>query len=102
MTTALDWVRGQRHAPAALYPRERAGTHCTEAGWAPGPVWTDAEILAPPGFEPPTVQPIASRYTDYATRPTFVIESLDKNSSDSKFCSDDARSSKYQIMKYIC
>jgi hypothetical protein len=26
------WVRGQRHAPAALYPRERPGTHCT-GGW---------------------------------------------------------------------
>jgi hypothetical protein len=25
-------VRGQRHAPAALYSRERPGTHCTE-GW---------------------------------------------------------------------
>ena len=25
-------MRGQRHAPAALYPRERPGTHCTE-GW---------------------------------------------------------------------
>jgi len=25
-------VRGQRHAPAALYPRERPGTHCT-GGW---------------------------------------------------------------------
>jgi hypothetical protein len=25
-------VRGQRHAPAALYPRERSGTHCT-GGW---------------------------------------------------------------------
>jgi len=25
-------VSGQQHAPAALYPRERAGTHCTE-GW---------------------------------------------------------------------
>ena len=23
---------GQRHAPAALYPRERPGTHCT-GGW---------------------------------------------------------------------
>ena len=22
-------MRGQRHAPAALYPRERPGTHCT-------------------------------------------------------------------------
>jgi len=25
-------VRGQRHAPAAPYPQERPGTHCTE-GW---------------------------------------------------------------------
>jgi len=41
-----------------------------EPGWVPGPVWTGAENLAPPGFDPRTVQPIASRYTDYATRPT--------------------------------
>ena len=41
-----------------------------EAGWAPGPVWTCAENLAPPGLDPATVQPVASRYTDYATRPT--------------------------------
>ena len=39
--------------------------------WAPGPVWTGAENLAPPqGFDPRTVQPVASRCTDYATRPT--------------------------------
>jgi len=25
-------VTGQRHAPAAPYPRERPGTHCT-GGW---------------------------------------------------------------------
>ena len=36
-----------------------------EAGWAPGPVWTGAENLAPPpGFDPQTVQPVASRYID--------------------------------------
>jgi hypothetical protein len=39
-----------------------------EAGWAPGPVWTGVENLAPPGFDPRTVQPVASRYTDWATR----------------------------------
>ena len=43
-----------------------------EAGWAPGPVWTGAENLTPPpGFDPQTVQPIASRYTDYTTWPTL-------------------------------
>jgi hypothetical protein len=28
------------------------------------------ENLAPPGFDPRTVQPVLSRYTDWATRPT--------------------------------
>jgi hypothetical protein len=41
-----------------------------EAGWAPGPVWTGAEISPPPGFDPQTVQPIASHNTVYATRHT--------------------------------
>ena len=30
------------------------------------------KISPPPGFDPWTVQPVASRYTDYATRPTFL------------------------------
>ena len=29
------------------------------------------KISPPPGFDPRTVQPVASRYTDYATRPTI-------------------------------
>jgi hypothetical protein len=29
-----------------------------EAGLAPGPVWTGEENLAPPGFNPRTVQPV--------------------------------------------
>jgi len=32
MTAALEGVSGQQHAPAALYPRERPGTHFT-GGW---------------------------------------------------------------------
>ena len=28
------------------------------------------KISSPPGFDPWTVQPVASRYTDYSTRPT--------------------------------
>ena len=42
-----------------------------EAGWAPGPVWT-AENLASPGFDPRTVQPVVSRYTDCAIRTTLM------------------------------
>jgi hypothetical protein len=41
MTSQLDGVSGQDHAPAALYPREETpGTHSTGGGWAPEPVWT--------------------------------------------------------------
>ena len=43
-----------------------------EAVWAPGPVWTGAENLAPTGIRYRTVQPVACRYTDWATGPTFL------------------------------
>ena len=67
-------MRGQPHAPAALYPGKDAVPIVQEAGWAPRPVWAGAENLAPPpGFDPRTVQPVASRYTDYITRPTTKL-----------------------------
>ena len=71
MTKALEGVRGQRHASAALYPRKDPVPIVQEAGWAPRPVWAGAKNLATPGFDPRTVQPVASRYTDYATRHTL-------------------------------
>ena len=40
-------MRGQRHAPAALYPGKDPVPIVQEAGWAPRPVWTGAENLAP-------------------------------------------------------
>ena len=60
------WVGGDRHAPAALpsgktpYPlyRRLGGTQGRY-----GMVW---KISPPPGFDPWTVQPVASRYTDWA------------------------------------
>ena len=42
-------VGGQRHAPAALPPVPIV----QEAGWAPGPVWTDAENFVPTGIRSP-------------------------------------------------
>ena len=67
-------MRGQRHAPTALYPRERLGTHCT-GGWLGPRAGLDrcGKISPPPGFDPRTVQPAASRYTDWATRPTLNL-----------------------------
>ena len=38
MTTALEGGEWSAARSGLLYPRERPGTHCTEAGWASGPV----------------------------------------------------------------
>jgi len=35
-------------------------------------------ISPPPGFDPRTVQPVASRHTDYATRPTVMLDEVYK------------------------
>jgi hypothetical protein len=49
----------------SLYPRERDPAPIVQqTGLASGLVWTGAEKLTPPGFDPRTVQPAASRYTD--------------------------------------
>ena len=60
MTTG---VRGQRHAPADLYHRERPGTHCTGAGVGPrAGLDRCGKFRPPPAFDPRTVQPAASPY----------------------------------------
>jgi hypothetical protein len=62
-------VGGQRHAPAALPPgktlyplyRRQGGFHSRSEQMR--------KILPPLEFDPRTVEPVASRYTDYAIRP---------------------------------
>ena len=47
-----SWVSGQQHAPAALNPRERPGTHFT-GGWVgPRAGLDEQKISSPPGFNP--------------------------------------------------
>jgi hypothetical protein len=46
----MGGVRGQRHALAAFIPGKDLVPIVQEAGWAPGPVWTGAENLAPTAF----------------------------------------------------
>ena len=63
LTSALDGVDGQRHAPAALPPGKTQFPLYRRLGWPQsesGQVW---KISPPPGFDPRTVQPVASRYT---------------------------------------
>ena len=58
-------VGGQRHALAALTPGKTRYLLYRLIG--PQSRWGRArKILPPPGFDPRTVQPVASRYTDYA------------------------------------
>jgi hypothetical protein len=55
----MGWVVNA--IPRPLYPRERPGTHCM-GGWVSrGQV---QKISPSPGFNPQTVQPVASRYAD--------------------------------------
>ena len=60
-------VGGQCHALAALPQEKRPGAHCT-GGWV-GPkagLRGCEKPRPPPGFDPRTVQPVASRYIEYA------------------------------------
>ena len=54
--------------PRPLYPSERPGTNCT-GGWVGPRAGLDGcgKFRPPPGFDSRTVQPLASRYTDYTT-----------------------------------
>ena len=73
---------GQYHAPAVFTPGKEPVPIVQEAGWASGPVWTGAEDLAPPGFDPWTVQPLGCHYTDYATQLTNACSYIAKLHSD--------------------
>jgi hypothetical protein len=53
LTSALDWVDGQPHAPAASPQGKRTGNHFVGGCVAPGPVWTGAENFAPTGIGSP-------------------------------------------------
>ena len=64
MATTIEGVRGQRHAPAALYSREDPVPIVQESCVGP------RARLDWCGFDPRTVQSVASHYTDGATQPT--------------------------------
>ena len=74
LTLALEGGEGSASRPGRTLPpgktryplyRKLGGPQ----GWS-GQV---RKISPPPGFDPQTVQPVGSRYTDYATRPTYIL-----------------------------
>jgi hypothetical protein len=67
-------VGGQLHAPAALPPGKWPSTHCI-GGWVGPNAGLDGcgKYRPPPGFDPRTVQLVASRYTDYAITVGIIV-----------------------------
>jgi hypothetical protein len=79
--TFMRWEWVVNTTPWPIYARERDPVPIVQgAGWAPGLGWTGVENLSPPGFDPWAVQPVASRYTDYAIPIRLVLFILNENS----------------------
>jgi hypothetical protein len=56
-----------------LYPSEgHLVLTVQETVWVPGPVWMGTEISASLGFDPQTIQHVASCYTDGATVAHYI------------------------------
>ena len=68
----MGWVINA--TPRSLYPRERPGTLCIGelVGPRAGLDWCGKSRL-PSGFDPRTVQPVASRYTDWNITAHIII-----------------------------
>jgi len=62
----VDGVGGQRHAPAVLSPGKTWDPLYRGLGGPQGWSGRVLKISSPPGFDPRTVQSVASRYTDCA------------------------------------
>jgi hypothetical protein len=71
MTTALEGGEGSASCPCCSLPLGKTRYPLYRRLGGPqsqsGQVW---KISPPPGFDPQTVQPVASCYTDWNTRPT--------------------------------
>ena len=60
------------------------------------------KISPPPGFSPRTVQPVASRYTDYATWHTIYVIICDKCETLTNFMLLKLKDVKLIINKFLC
>ena len=79
MTTALEEGEGLASRPGcSLPPGMIRYTLYRRLGGPQGRYGQVRKISPPPGFDPRTVQLVASRYTDYANRHFFEYEGTDK------------------------
>jgi hypothetical protein len=72
MTTALEGGEGSASRPGRSLPPGKTRYPLYRRLGGPQGWSGQVQNISPlPGFDPRTVQPVASRYTDYATRPIF-------------------------------
>ena len=89
MTTALEGGEGSASRPGrSLPPGNTRYPLYRRLGGPQGRSGQVRKISHPPGFDPRTVQPVASRYTDYTTRPTFKNKCCYKFNPLTSLCSD--------------
>ena len=69
-------VGGQQHATAALPPGKTRYPLYRRLGRLQGRSGRVRKISRPPGFDPRTVQPVASRYTDWAVPVSSVFRTF--------------------------
>jgi hypothetical protein len=74
MTTALEGGEGSASRPGrSLLPEKTRYPLYRRLGGPQGRFGHVRKIWPSPGFDPRTVQPVASRYTDYTNRPTELF-----------------------------
>ena len=76
-------VEGQHHAPTALPPGKTRYPFYRRLGAPQDRSGRLRKISPPPGFDPRTVQPVASRYTDWAMPAAAGRIKSVKNANDS-------------------
>jgi len=71
-------VGRQRHAPAALPPGKTRYPLYRRLDRSHSRSGRVRKISPPPGFDPRSVQPVTSRYTDWATGPAMLTKHQNK------------------------
>ena len=83
----------QPHAPATSTPRKDPVPIVQEKGWAPGPVWTGAENLAPTGIRSPDRLARSQSLYRLNYRSHFIL---------STFAENDAISTRRKCRNFFC
>ena len=79
MTAALEGGEWSAARPGRALPQGKIQYPLYRMLGGPQGQSGQAENLAPPGFDPWTIQPVVSRYTDSATQPTIVYNNIIKS-----------------------